>query len=202
MSTPVAAVNTASLVTLGLSQALEPSGYEIEEVNDPLTWAERHPSAAMVIHIRRREDVDLVIDLTTQHSMVIVAMLDSTSNEELRLCLSAGARACVSPDWGKDELVLAIKASLLGMAVIPSPLAQSMACSNPTPASTQDLSAGQVGWLRDLAAGSTVQALARRTGFSEREMYRRLREVYRTMGCSSRTEALLRASGSGLLSES
>jgi|GEM_PF-5551727 len=69
MSTPVAAVNTASLVTLGLSQALEPSGYEIEEVNDPLTWAERHPSAAMVIHIRRREDVDLVIDLTTQHSM-------------------------------------------------------------------------------------------------------------------------------------
>ena len=112
----------------------------------------------MVIHIRRQEDVDLVIDLTTQHSMVIVAMLDSTSNEELRLCLSAGARACVSPDWGKDELVLAIKASPLGMAVIPSPLAQSMACSNPTPASPQDLSVGQVGWLN---ATSLLEALSR-----------------------------------------
>jgi hypothetical protein len=43
MSAPVAAVNTSILVALGLTKALEASGYFLERVDDPLGWAVLHP---------------------------------------------------------------------------------------------------------------------------------------------------------------
>lgn len=198
MTTPVGVVNTPELIRLGLSQALQPSGYEIEEVDDPVAWAAEHPAAAMVLAVRDREDVDLVVDLSARHSIVVVAMVDSISADQLRLCLSAGARACVSPDWRREDLVLAIEAGLHGMAVIPSTVARSIA-GDSVHDGEFDLTQFQIDWLRDLAAGVTVRDLARRSGFSEREMYRRLRATYRTMGCSTRTEALLKATRRGML---
>jgi DNA-binding NarL/FixJ family response regulator len=45
----------------------------------------------------------------------------------------------------------------------------------------------------------TIQELARQVGFSERETYRRLRQIYSAMGVRGRTEALILASASGLL---
>jgi DNA-binding CsgD family transcriptional regulator len=57
----------------------------------------------------------------------------------------------------------------------------------------------EVTWLRSLAAGETVAELSLRLGYSERELYRRLRRLYSKMGASGRTDALLRAVRWGLL---
>jgi DNA-binding NarL/FixJ family response regulator len=54
-------------------------------------------------------------------------------------------------------------------------------------------------WLRRLAAGGTVAGLARGCGYSEREMYRRLSDMYSRLGARTRTEALLLAERFGLL---
>jgi DNA-binding NarL/FixJ family response regulator len=66
---------------------------------------------------------------------------------------------------------------------------------------TQPVDIGEDGisWLQALASGETVAELSLRLGYSEREMYRRLRRLYSRIGATGRTDALLRASRWGLL---
>jgi DNA-binding CsgD family transcriptional regulator len=61
------------------------------------------------------------------------------------------------------------------------------------------LTVEELTWLRSLAAGETVTELSLSLGYSERELYRRLRRLYTRMGASGRTDALLRAVRWGLL---
>lgn len=59
--------------------------------------------------------------------------------------------------------------------------------------------AEELRWLRHLADGSTVAQVARTAGYTDRAFYRRLKQVYLTLGTTSRTEALLEANRRGLL---
>lgn len=200
MPTPVAAINTPRLIALGLAKELEPSGYAVEPVADPRAWADFHPEAALLVAVRNKEDVGLLLELTRDlPSMAVIALLDPMSIEHFHLCIGAGARGCVSVEWSSDELALALEAGLRGMVIMPASLAQSLAAAEEDKPYAHSLTTTQQAWLRDLASGTTVQALATRVGFSEREMYRRLRQVYRNMGCATRTEAMIRASASGIL---
>jgi DNA-binding CsgD family transcriptional regulator len=54
-------------------------------------------------------------------------------------------------------------------------------------------------WLRQLASGTTVAKLADGAGYSERAMFRLLRDLYQRMGAQNRTEALLKARQRGWL---
>ena len=45
-------------------------------------------------------------------------------------------------------------------------------------------------WLDDLRLGMTVMDLAKKSGYSERSMHRRLHELYVRLGVSGRSEAL------------
>ncbi|MDQ3641282.1 MAG: hypothetical protein M3450_07420 [Actinomycetota bacterium] len=60
----------------------------------------------------------------------------------------------------------------------------------------------EVGWLQTLARGATVARLAGEVGYSEREMFRILSNLYQRMGVVSRTEALVQAAQWGLLESS
>ncbi len=55
----------------------------------------------------------------------------------------------------------------------------------------------ELAWLRFLASEETVADLAKRIGYSEREMYRRLRRLYSRVGASGRMGALLRVAPLG-----
>ena len=63
------------------------------------------------------------------------------------------------------------------------------------------LGARRVDRLQTMAKGRTVAQLARAVGYSEREMFRLLRQLYDRMGVRNRTEALLKAAQCGLLAE-
>ena len=54
-------------------------------------------------------------------------------------------------------------------------------------------------WLRALADGATVAALAERIGYSERETFRMLGELYAKVGVRNRTEAIIWATRHGVL---
>jgi DNA-binding NarL/FixJ family response regulator len=200
MTTLVAAVNTPRLLAMGLSRELEGSGYSIKSVDDPLLWARSHPASAMFVAVRSAQDVDLLSRLISEVPRIpVIALLDPMSPEQIHLCLGAGARGCVSLDWSSGDLTLVLEVGLRGMAAIPAPIARSLAARTREAAYANTLTSTQWAWLRDLASGKTVHALARQVGFSERVMYRRLSQVYRKMGCTTRTEALIRASAYGML---
>ena len=63
------------------------------------------------------------------------------------------------------------------------------------------LSRVEADWLRALGRGTTVTALAGRSSYSEREVYRRLGALYRKLGARNRAEALVAAARFGLLEE-
>jgi DNA-binding NarL/FixJ family response regulator len=200
MTTPVAAVNTPRLLFIGLSRELEGSGFSVELVDDPHGWGGSHPAAAMFVAVMNQHDVDLLIDLVADlPTIAVVALLDPMSVERIHLCLGAGARGCVSMDWSSGDLALVLEVGLRGMATMPATLARNLAATKKDGTYARGLTNTQRAWLRDLASGTTVQALATQVGFSERVMYRRLRQVYRKMGCATRTEALIRASACGML---
>jgi hypothetical protein len=54
-----------------------------------------------------------------------------------------------------------------------------------------------VGWLRELSIGTTVGQLATGAGYSERMMFRRVRDLYTHMGVRTKMEALLMAQEQG-----
>jgi DNA-binding NarL/FixJ family response regulator len=64
-----------------------------------------------------------------------------------------------------------------------------------------DVTEQEVGWLGDLAAGETVARIADEAGYSERAMFRRLREVYERLGVTSRAEAIVVAERLGLFDQ-
>jgi DNA-binding NarL/FixJ family response regulator len=202
MTALVAAVNTPRLLALGLSRELEGWGYSVESVDDPRGWAKIHPEAAMFVAVRNPQDEEFLIDLMSDLPAVpVVALLDPMSVDRIHLCMGAGARGCVSMDWSSGDLALVLDVGLRGMATMPATIARNLAARRSDGAYSHGLTSTQWGWLRDLASGTTVRALAAQVGFSERVMYRRLSQVYRKMGCATRTEALLRASACGMLDQ-
>jgi len=97
----------------------------------------------------------------------------------------------------EDDIVIAIKAAHRALSCLPTTAARALtgALEERTPA----LTSNERLWLRALAESVTVASLARSSGYSEREMYRLLGELYRRLGVTTRTEALLRADRLGLL---
>jgi DNA-binding NarL/FixJ family response regulator len=94
---------------------------------------------------------------------------------------------------------MALEAGLNGLALLPVSMARRLVDRSVRQSKPQTLTSVQQTWLRLLASGMTIQELARQVGFSERETYRRLRQIYSAMGVRGRTEALILASASGLL---
>ncbi len=81
--------------------------------------------------------------------------------------------------------------------MLPTDTARTMASGHETgeslgPALTQE----ERGWIEMLAAGTTVHAVARAVGRSERTMFRLLHELSHRMGVSNRMEAVRASSRS------
>lgn len=106
----------------------------------------------------------------------------------------------VDDEEESEELVAVVEAALSERSAIPRPILKAMAQTAPD---DQDLSAWisheDTSWLREMASGLTVIELADDCGYSERAMFRMLRDLNNRIGVRDRTGALLRAGRHGLL---
>jgi two-component system, NarL family, response regulator DesR len=130
----------------------------------------------------------------------VVVVVPDRAPDRYPEVLRAGATAAVPVDAPIEEVVDVVTAALRGRSLLPAAVARELAVvAGRGRAATPHLSAREVGWLRLLAESVTVAGLARSAGYSEREMYRLLSELYRRMGVTNRIEALLTAERWGLL---
>ena len=83
--------------------------------------------------------------------------------------------------------------AVAGFSVLPIAVVQALAAPHPPVGTGPPPPAHELDWLRELAGGATVAQLAGRSGYSERAMFRLLRDLYRRLEVSSRTEALMLA---------
>jgi DNA-binding NarL/FixJ family response regulator len=124
--------------------------------------------------------------------VVLVAEPDPARYRQL---LASGTSALPS-DSSDDDVVLAVEAAARALTCLPAAALRAAGRDDGHPPA---VSRREVSWLRSLGGGDTVAGVARTAGYSQREMYRLLRDLYGRLGAGNRTEALLRADRLGLL---
>ena len=195
----VGVLNAAPVYALGLQNLARSNGYTFKEVEDVEGWAGSHQPAVLLVDIRNDGDVGLVVDLKEEHPRsVVVALVGDANPETVAACIASGASGAITRDASPPEVTLALRAALTENAMLPLHVARSLVATRPLPGDRPtDIGDEELGWLQSLARSATVATIGREAGYSEREMYRRLKRIYKKMGVRSRTEALLKASRLG-----
>ena len=106
-------------------------------------------------------------------------------------------------DAGVRAVLQIVEALGRGESVVPLSVVRMLAAHLPAadeePGRETTLSGKEIDWLRQLARGVTVRQLANSAGYSERMMFRILRNVYSRMHVNTRTQALFLAREHGLI---
>jgi len=179
-----------------VAAALHLAGYRPVVPTSLLDWAARRERTLVLTTDNERSLALLrgVIDAGVDARAVV--LVQNPGSDRYR-SLFRHCAAALPAESAEDDIVIAVKAAHRALSCLPTAAARVLtgALEERTPSLTDN----ERVWLRALAESVTVASLARSCGYSEREMYRLLGELYRRLGVTTRTEALLRADRLGLL---
>ena len=194
-------VDTAAAFRRGLGMALRDAGFAVEEAAGAAAWNRMQPITALVVSVRSEGDLAAALEaVPATPRPVIIALVAESDPQLVAVALRSGVSGVVEKDAPPELIVAAVQAGVAGHTVIPTWAAGSLAARLPArPPVEQWIRDDEAEWLRLLAGGLTVAGLAKRVGYSEREMFRNLHELYTRIGVKNRTEALLWADRHGLL---
>jgi DNA-binding NarL/FixJ family response regulator len=133
---------------------------------------------------------------TAATAVPVVALVDAGTVRHGVEAIRAGARSVLPRDVAADVLRRAVDVTMDGQTVLPAAAASLLAVAG-LGAAADAVPADRIGWLRLLASGGTVAELAAQAGYSERAMFRLLRDLYREMGARNRVEAIMLARDRG-----
>jgi len=130
----------------------------------------------------------------------VLALVAPGDAETVAHALHHGAVAAVEWRAETGRIVEVAEAASRGDALLPSDTARALPNAGGDPhAERPFVDEEEAEWLDALAGGATVVSLADDYGYSERVMFRRLRDLYERLGASNRSEALINAVRFGLL---
>jgi DNA-binding NarL/FixJ family response regulator len=146
--------------------------------------------------------IEVTRRLTRDHPDVRVLMVSAHDEDEyVRGALEAGAAGYLRKTAPGKELVQAVRAVAGGASVLQSGLtARLLISSRPLERGANDLSERELEVLKLLAEGLHNRELAARMGISTRTVDRHCDNIYAKLGVGSRTEAVVRAISTKLLS--
>jgi DNA-binding NarL/FixJ family response regulator len=173
-------------------------GHPLEEPTNLVAWAARKERRVVVMTVEP-EGWDILRRLgQLDDKPVVVAVLEDLSIDACIRALAEGATTIVARNAEPEYLRQVFDEALRGRSLLPAEVVAALAAKSGL---RQDspLSEREISWLRALSQGGTIAQLADEMGYSERAMYRLLRDLYRRMNVKNRTEAVLRASQSGLI---
>lgn len=197
----IAVCDPLPLFRRGVMTALTEAGFDSEEPDDLLAWARVEEPRAVLFTVVGHDDWALLARLCQARAeIVVLAVLDQPSIPSYVRALSAGAVAAVARHASADSVRAVFAAALRGDSLVPTNVVRALV-ERPTGDAAGPAEGGPADqereWLRQLAHGSSVARLADRAGYSERMMFRLLRELYVKLGVANRTEALIRARDEG-----
>jgi DNA-binding NarL/FixJ family response regulator len=130
----------------------------------------------------------------------VIAVAPELELASFAAAVRAGATGVIDDADSLEALEQVVSAALAGRVSVPHHLADAMARRIPaTPDADAWVSEDEANWLIALAQGATVASLAERIGYSERETYRTLGDLYGRLGVTNRTEAIIWATRHGVL---
>lgn len=201
MPKTVLVVDGAAAFRRGIGTTLDGAGYEVEEIRSLDEWrGEWFPDVLMMTVPAAAELAAIAAFRSADSPRLVVALLPHRDEELIASMLRSGIGCVVDRDADPEVMVDAVRIGLTGHSVVPAWAARALAARVPSrPSSEQWIRDDEVEWLRMLANGATIAALAERVGYSQREMFRNLNELYARIQVKNRTGALLWADRHGLL---
>jgi DNA-binding NarL/FixJ family response regulator len=185
----------------GLMATLGDIGFSSESPGDLLSWIHQEQRRVVVLTLESGDDWVLLAELRhARADLTVIAVLTDAHVQTYVRAIRAGAATAVPRDAVSETMKRVFQAAVEGTSMLPVQVVQALATLPPPEGDgegrTQDSaepSAEEIQWLRELAGGVTVARLAEQAGYSERAMFRLLRDLYARMQVKNRTEALLQA---------
>ncbi len=185
----------------GMEATLADLGYAGVGLTGLNAWKPGRGGRAVIVFVPDDEIIDSLVDFTSNYPHIpAVAVVPELELSSYATVLRAGARGAVDDADSIDVLGDVLLSAIQDRVSVPVSLARAMAQRIPPPQEigvTVDESEAE--WLRALAGGETVAGLAGSIGYSERETYRMLGELYQRLGVTNRTEAIIWATRHGML---
>lgn len=184
----------------GLREILRDAGFESETPDDLIAWVRDQQTKVVVLSVLSEADWQMLDTLHRETAdLVSVALLEQMSVAASVRALRAGAVCVVSRDASQSVLRERFRAAVRGESLVPVEVLRALVAPSSTPPAPAGPTADEREWLRKLARGVTVGRLAAEAQYSERMMFRLLRDLYTRLGAGNRTDALIRAQQQGWL---
>ncbi|NJC12998.1 DNA-binding NarL/FixJ family response regulator [Micromonospora profundi] len=184
------------LLRTGIAAALRRDGHPVDEPADVLAWCSDEAPVLIVIGLTTPAQWELLSDLgRSRPAARIVALLPDAA--AATRAVRAGATAVLPRDVTAERLLEACRAVRRDESVLPAATVRELLRRAARWDDDVRLDDRELGWLRMLAGGATVARVAAQSGYSERMMFRLLRDLYARLGVGGRTEAMLLAREQG-----
>lgn len=186
-----------------MAALLEGGELAVEVSEDLSTWVPQQDRSCIVLGVGGGGDIVRLRAFREDHAFTpVVTVSDELDVSTFARLIRAGATAAMGESESGCVLRHVVLAALDGRVSVSSDMARQLAGLVPDDDDLASwVSETEVEWLRAMAAGLTVLELAEDVGYSERAMFRHLKNMYVRIGVKNRTEALLWASRHGLLRE-
>ncbi|GAA0505405.1 DNA-binding response regulator [Paractinoplanes deccanensis] len=184
----------------GVVEILRDAGFEPETPDDLFGWVRDEQTTVVVLTLKSEADWRTLEGLRrTASDLVLIALLEEMSVRDSVRALRAGAACVMARDATPAAFRERFRAVVRGESVVPVDVLRELTAPATDPAVPDEPSPAERHWLRGLAQGATVGRLAAEAGYSERMMFRLLRDLYTRMGARDRTDALIMAQHRGWL---
>lgn len=184
----------------GVMATLGDAAFEPETAEALLAWLHEEHRPVVIMTLQSESDWSLLSRLNgARPDCTIVAVMTDTSVNAYVHAILAGAVTVVPRDALAETIRDVLDAAVSDRSVLPIEVVRALATPHGILQDKENVSAREIGWLRELAHGATVAQLAERVGYSERAMFRMLRELYVRIGVRNRTQAMIRAKELGWL---
>jgi DNA-binding NarL/FixJ family response regulator len=199
----VAVADPLPLFRHGVLAALGAAGFQAEAPEDLMAWVRVDEPRLVLFTVTVADDWALLPELCQARADTkIIAVLAETSIRTCVRALSAGASGVLARDASLSVMREVFDAAVRGSSIVPTSVLRALADGSMYGTEATEAnwpSKTEREWLRQLARGDSVAHLAAGVGYSERMMFRLLRDLYTKIGVGNRTEALIKARDQGWL---
>ena len=197
----LAVIDPLPMYRQGMVAVLSAAGYQVDMPLDLPLWVGGRSEGLVLLTLATAPDWDLLTRLRAlAPELHIIAVLTEESAGLGARAVMAGALSVLPREVTATVLRRTVEATIDGQSVVPANVAAVLITGTVGTGDTDPVvGTVQLRWLARLAEGLTVAELARGAGYSERAMYRLLRQLYQQLGARSRIEAIVHAQERGLL---
>jgi DNA-binding NarL/FixJ family response regulator len=200
MPVSIAVLDPVPTFRQGMLAILVEAGFAAETPEDLFHWVHQDHRKVVLLTLGTAVDWMVLERLRSETpEVVVIAVLADASVQSCVRAVVAGAMAVVARDADPEMVRRVFEDAVRGVSALPLDVVAALAAPHERSEHVQEPSESELAWLQGLANGATVSQLAERSGYSERAMFRLLRELYGRLEVKNRTEALMLSQRRGWL---